>query len=46
MAEEYSDTTNKKLYMNIYDIERLWMDRYLRRHSNLNIEIGLTHLGR
>jgi len=45
LASKYSDKTSEKLYMFLWDMEALWMDRYLKENP-IDFERGLTHFGR
>lgn len=45
LAEKYSDPDNEKIYMFMWDMECLWLDRYLRKHP-MQFERDLTHFGR
>jgi len=44
LAEKYSDRHNDKLYSRMWDMETLWMDRYLRERP-LSFERELTLFG-
>ncbi len=45
LAEKYADPDNEKVYMFLWDMECLWLDRYLREHP-VAFERRLTHFGR
>lgn len=45
LCEKYSDPTNERLYMFMWDMECLWMDRYLKENP-VSFERLLTHFGR
>jgi len=46
LAEKYADNTSEKIYMFLWDMECLWLDRYLKEHPLQNFERALTHFGR
>ena len=46
LAENYGDNTSEKLYMFMWDMECLWLDRFLTQHPEVNFERELTHFGR
>jgi hypothetical protein len=47
LAEKYSDKTNEKIYMFMWDMECLWVDRFLERNPHVSLnERCLTHFGR
>lgn len=46
LAEKYSDPTSEKLYMFMWDMECLWVDRFLARNPEVVFERDLTHFGR
>lgn len=45
LAEKYADPTNEKIYMFLWEMECLWMDRHLKEHPVV-FERELTHFGR
>ena len=45
LAEKYSDSDSEKIYMFMWDMECLWLDRYLKEHPT-QFERELTHFGR
>jgi hypothetical protein len=45
LCEKYADPTNEKVYMFRWDVESLWVDRYLKDNS-LVFKRHLTHFGR
>jgi len=46
LAENYADRTSEKIYMFLWDMECLWLDRYLKEHPLQGFERALTHFGR
>ena len=46
LAEKYSDPLNDKVYMFLWDMECLWVDRFLARNPHIQFERHLTHFGR
>jgi hypothetical protein len=46
LAEKYGDPSNDKLYMFMWDMECLWVDRFLKASPNIVIDRNLTHFGR
>jgi hypothetical protein len=46
LAEKYGDRDSDKVYMFMWDMECLWVDRFLARHPGLCFERHLTHFGR
>ena len=45
LAAKYSDSSNEKIYMFMWDMECLWLDRYLKENPT-QFERELTHYGR
>ncbi|MDD2839270.1 MAG: hypothetical protein PHX59_09975 [Sulfuricurvum sp.] len=45
LADKYSDPDNNKIYMFLWDMECLWIDRYLKENPT-SFERALTHFGR
>jgi hypothetical protein len=45
LCEKYGDKSNEKIYMFMWDMECLWVDRYLRDNP-VHFERHLTHFGR
>jgi hypothetical protein len=43
LCEEVGDPTNQRIYPNLDDIERLWLDRFIDKTS-ISFERSLTHL--
>lgn len=45
LAERYGDSSSDKIYMFMWEMECLWLDRYLKKHP-MSLERELTHFGR
>jgi len=45
LADKYSDKTNEKVYMHMWDMESLWLDRYLKEYPTI-FDRKLTYFGR
>jgi hypothetical protein len=43
LCEKYGDRNNESMYMFMWEMERVWLDRYLRAHPT-SFERSLTHL--
>ncbi|MDR1085065.1 MAG: hypothetical protein LBP22_09470 [Deltaproteobacteria bacterium] len=46
LADRYGDRTNEKVYMFLWDMECLWVDRFLEQHPEIRIDRELTYFGR
>jgi MoaA/NifB/PqqE/SkfB family radical SAM enzyme len=46
LAEKYGDRFNEKVYMFMWEMECLWMDRFLKANPDFQFERLLTHFGR
>jgi hypothetical protein len=45
LAEKYSDQTSRKVYMSPWDVECLWLDRFMALNPEANFESQLIHFG-
>ncbi|MDR2504273.1 MAG: hypothetical protein LBD82_07850 [Deltaproteobacteria bacterium] len=43
LAADYSDKANPKLYMTSWDVERLWLDRFMVKNPHISIDHSLLH---
>lgn len=46
LAEKYGDSRSDKMYMFMWDMETLWMDRFMQANPHIKFERRWTHFGR